>query len=316
MRRVRASQPASSTASVGSAGRTTRSHSSSTPSRAAVAGERPAVAGHRRLDPLPDQVLPHRQPGEPLERDAHPRGAGGGLGAARPGEEQGRARGAQQQIGQAIREALEAARRRGIGQVQDEQVDEAAAGQPTGQLQCLDGVGGADDQQPFQRDAQPGGGRRVEAPERIEPGDQPSVGLAGGQRSERQAGGPAAGRGVEQGQGAARPTAAAQRGIEPGLTGGKRVGGDHRSGVHPTPQPTITQRFEQFGEGLGYVHGPTDDRTDVLVWEAPFGGEGQGQTRRSRRLKPITANTTSTRLVPARTPACSGSIPFRSGSAS
>jgi len=92
-------------------------------------------------------------------RNPYPCHTPGGLAASGASQQQARATGAQQQV----RQTIKPARLRAIGQVKDEQVDEAAAGQPAGQLHRLGGVGGADDQQPLQRNAQPDSGRRIES---------------------------------------------------------------------------------------------------------------------------------------------------------
>jgi len=234
----------------------------------AAAGQRPAMPFHRRLDPLPHQVAAHRQPGAAPQRDPHP--CGPSPRAGHPGEQQRHAVRADQQVGQ----PFQGVGRHATGQVQNHGVDAPLAGQPAGQLHRLGDIGRADDQQPVQVDAQPCGGRRIQVAGSVQVGDQPTRRLAGGQRTQRQGGGAAARWRIEQRQGAARPAAGAQCGIQPGMAGGDGARpGDrlrHRSGK-ALAQAMRAQRFEQFGKGLDHGHGPAHVRTSVLVWEAPNG---------------------------------------------
>ena len=134
---------------------------------AAAAGQRPALTRDGGLHPLPDQVPAHRQPGRrcsatrtPATRPAASRPASGQeqrhaaatAPAGRPGD---RARAA----GASARSSTSSSIRR-------------LAGQPAGQLHRFGGIGGADDQQPGELDAEPGRGGRVQAAEGVEAGDQ------------------------------------------------------------------------------------------------------------------------------------------------
>ena len=109
----------------------------------AAAGQRPALARDGGLHPLPHQVAANRQPGLSLQRHPHAGHPAGRL-APGPGQQQRHAARPHQQVGQAIQPA----RREGVGQVQHHRVDPPLASQPTGQLHRLGGIGRADDQQP------------------------------------------------------------------------------------------------------------------------------------------------------------------------
>ena len=235
----------------------------------AAAGQRPAVAGHGRLDPLPDQVLSHRQPGAPRQRHPHPGDPARRLAPGSAGQQQARATGAQQQVGQAV----EAARRRGIGQVQDEQVDEAGAGQPAGQLHRLGGVGGrttsSHSSETPSRAAVAGSKRDPGSSQATSP---PAAWQAASDPSARLVAPPPAGASsrarAPRGQPPLRSAASS-----PGCPVGRGSAATIGPWIRAPPQTMGAQRFEEFGEGSdgpgGIGHGPTDDRTDVLVWEAP-----------------------------------------------
>jgi len=266
-----------------------------------AAGQGPSVAGDRGLHPETDQVAADGQPRLTLESQADSGHAAGGLAQGRWGEEESRGIGAREQCGQ----SLEARSGRTV-QVQDQQVEEAGAGQPGSQLQGLGPVGGTNNEQPLQAYPAAHGEGRVERAGMVEPGHQSPGRLAGGRRIEGQGRGAMAGSGIQDGQRAPRPAAGGQGRVQGGVPS-RDSGHLHLPGErgHASSQAALAKRIEHLGERLRGVEGHIgqSNRTDVLH-QSPGASEtaenragngriGVGQTPTSRRRKPSTAMTTN-----------------------